>query len=160
MPRDIDLSQSERVQVFAVDDLEEVVRKNLALREHQAQIAYSIIAAMTNEFFKYLNDLALTPIIKAVRLHCAEIELAKALKKGYLKHSDKEEARKLIYQVFKAFLHSPTLNLKHLQSGIQSQSVVSAMRYVFDLQDENALNDEFKTLENTYKISQKDDDEI
>lgn len=165
VPRDIDLSQSERVQVFAVDDLEEVVRKNLALREHQAQIAYSIIAAMTNEFFKYLNDLALTPIIKAVRLqakHCAEVELAKALKKGYLKHSDKEEARKLIHQVFKAFLHSPTLNLKHLQSGIQSQSVVSAMRYVFDLQDEseNALNDEFKTLENTYKISQKDDDEI
>ena len=165
VPRDIDLSQSERVQVFAVDDLEEVVRKNLALREHQAQIAYSIIAAMTNEFFKYLNDLAITPIIKAVRLqakHCAEVELAKALKKGYLKHSDKEEARKLIHQVFKAFLHSPTLNLKHLQSGIQSQSVVSAMRYVFDLQDENenALNDEFKTLENTYKISQKDDDEI
>ena len=36
------------------------------------------------------------------------------------------------------------------------------MRYVFDLQDEseNALNDEFETLENISKISQKDDDEI
>mgnify|MGYP002519206104 FL=1 len=136
VPRDIDLSESERVRVFAVDDLEEVVRKNLALREHQAQIAYSIISAMTSEFFRYLNDLALTPIIKALRLQakeCAENELTKALKKGYLKGSNADEARKLIHQVFKAFLHSPTIKLKHLQGEVQSDTIINAMRYVFDL---------------------------
>lgn len=156
VPRDIDLDESERVRVFAVDDLEEVVRKNLALREHQAQIAYSIIAAMTSEFFRYLNDLALTPIIKAVRLQakeCAEVELAKALKKGYLKGSDKDEARKLIHQVFKAFLHSPTIKLKHLQGEVQSDSIINAMRYVFDLKGD---------LENfeSDKTDLKDIDEI
>ena len=152
VPRDIDLSESELVRVFAVDDLEEVVRKNLALREHQAQIAYSIIAAMTSEFFRYLNDLALTPIIKALRLQardCAEVELDKALKKGYLKHSDKDEAKKLIHQVFKAFLHAPTMNLRHLQNE-QSESVINAMRYIFDLQEDA----------NAYKIDTKDTNEI
>lgn len=145
VPRDIDLSESELVRVFAVDDLDEVVRQNLALREKEAQIAYSIIAAMVSEFFKYLNDLALTPIIKAVRLqakHCAEVELSKALKKGYLKHSDKDEARKLIHQVFKAFLHTPTLNLRHLNADLDGESVVNAMRYVFDLDYDLKENDE------------------
>lgn len=156
VPRDIDLSESERVRVFAVDDLEEVVRKNLALREHQAQIAYSIISAMTSEFFRYLNDLALTPIIKALRLQakeCAENELTKALKKGYLKGSNADEARKLIHQVFKAFLHSPTIKLKHLQGEVQSENIINAMRYVFDLKGD------LEDLD-TYKIDLKDIDEI
>lgn len=156
VPRDVDVSENECVKVFAVDDLEEVVRKNLALREHQAQLAYSIIATMTTQFFKYLNELALMPIIKAIRLqakHCAEIELEKALKKGYLKGSDGDEARKLIHQVFKAFLHSPTVRLKHLQGEIQSDTVINAMRYVFDLKDD--LSDL-----NKYKFDIKDIDEI
>ncbi len=156
VPRDIDLSQSEKIKVFAVDDLEEVVRKNLALREKEAGIAYSIIGSMTAEFFKHLNDLALMPIIKAIRLEakeCAEKQLEIALKKGYLKKSDALEAKKLIHQVFKAFLHKPTLNLKHLQGQIQSDTVINAMRYVFDLKSD---------LENLdkYEIYTENNDEI
>ncbi|MCX2682909.1 glutamyl-tRNA reductase [Campylobacter sp. MIT 21-1685] len=138
VPRDIDLKQNEKVKVFAVDDLQEVVRKNLDLREQEARVAYSIIGDMSVEFFKHLNDLALNPIIKAIRLQakeCAEKQLQIALRKGYLKNSDKEEARKLIHQVFKAFLHTPTSNLKDLQGTIQSDTVINAMRYVFDLKN-------------------------
>ena len=156
VPRDIDISENEHIKVFAVDDLEEVVRKNLALREHQAQIAYSIISSMTINFFKYLNDLALTPIIKAIRLQakqCAEIELEKALKKGYLKGSNTDEAKKLVHQVFKAFLHSPTIKLKHLQGEAQSDTIINSMRYVFDLKGD------LESLESD-KTDLKDIDEI
>ncbi|WP_144626793.1 glutamyl-tRNA reductase [Campylobacter coli] len=138
VPRDIDISENEKVSVFAVDDLEVVVRKNLALREQEARMAYGIIGRETAEFFRYLNDLALTPIIKAIRLQakeCANKQLQIALDKGYLKHSDEEEARKLIHQVFKAFLHTPTINLKHLQGKMQSDTVINAMRYIFDLEN-------------------------
>ncbi|HEB9313228.1 TPA: glutamyl-tRNA reductase [Campylobacter coli] len=138
VPRDIDVSENEKVSVFAVDDLEVVVRKNLALREQEARMAYGIIGRETAEFFRYLNDLALTPIIKAIRLQakeCANKQLQIALDKGYLKHSDEEEARKLIHQVFKAFLHTPTINLKHLQGKMQSDTVINAMRYIFDLEN-------------------------
>lgn len=138
MPRDIDISENEKISVFAVDDLEVVVRKNLALREQEARMAYGIIGRETAEFFRYLNDLALTPIIKAIRLQakeCANKQLQIALDKGYLKHSDEEEARKLIHQVFKAFLHTPTMNLKHLQGKMQSDTVINAMRYIFDLEN-------------------------
>ncbi|EOX1264306.1 glutamyl-tRNA reductase [Campylobacter upsaliensis] len=141
VPRDIELSENDNIKVFAVDDLEEVVRKNLALRECEASIAYGIIGAMTHEFFKILSDLALTPTIKALRLKaktCANQQLQIALSKGYLKKSDEEEARKLIHQVFKAFLHEPTLNLKHLQ-GKKSEVLIQSLNYLFNLGEHNEI---------------------
>ena len=147
VPRDVELSQSEDVEVYSVDDLEEIVKKNLLLREEQAQIAYSIVAKCTNEFFKWLRAAASTPIIKALRQSAkqvAELELAKALKKGYLKHSDAEEARKLIHQVFKAFLHAPTVNLKNLGESDDADGTVNALVEIFELQEnyEKFLNQE------------------
>nr|WP_315002909.1 glutamyl-tRNA reductase [uncultured Campylobacter sp.] len=147
VPRDVELSQSEDVEVYSVDDLEEIVKKNLLLREEQAQIAYSIVAKCTNEFFKWLKAAASTPIIKALRQSAkqvAELELAKALKKGYLKHSDAEEARKLIHQVFKAFLHAPTVNLKNLGEADNADNAVNALVEIFELQEnyEKFLNQE------------------
>nr|WP_314373163.1 glutamyl-tRNA reductase [uncultured Campylobacter sp.] len=147
VPRDVELSQSEDVEVYSVDDLEEIVKKNLLLREEQAQIAYSIVAKCTNEFFKWLRAAASTPIIKALRQSAkqvAELELAKALKKGYLKHSDAEEARKLIHQVFKAFLHAPTVNLKNLGDADNADNAVNALVEIFELQEnyEKFLNQE------------------
>ncbi len=147
VPRDVELSQSEDVEVYSVDDLEEIVKKNLLLREEQAQIAYSIVAKCTNEFFKWLRAAASTPIIKALRQSAkqvAELELAKALKKGYLKHSDAEEARKLIHQVFKAFLHAPTVNLKNLGDADDEGGTVNALVEIFELQKnyEKFLNQE------------------
>ena len=147
VPRDVELSQSEDIEVYSVDDLEEIVKKNLLLREEQAQIAYSIVAKCTNEFFKWLKAAASTPIIKALRQSAkqvAELELAKALKKGYLKHSDAEEARKLIHQVFKAFLHAPTVNLKNLGEADDADGTVNVLVEIFELQEnyEKFLNQE------------------
>ena len=147
VPRDVELTQSEDVEVYSVDDLEEIVKKNLILREEQAQIAYSIVAKCTNEFFKWLRAAASTPIIKALRQSAkqvAELELAKALKKGYLKRSDAEEARKLIHQVFKAFLHAPTVNLKNLGDADNADNAVNALVEIFELQEnyEKFLNQE------------------
>ncbi|MDO4673757.1 glutamyl-tRNA reductase [Campylobacter sp.] len=139
VPRDVLLSKTEGVEVFAVDDLKEIVQRNLALRECEAKIAYRIISAATREFFKNLSELTLTPTIKALRLlakQCADEQLARALAKGYLKKSDEEEARRLIHQVFKAFLHGPTLRLKNLQNN--AQNFTQSLEYLFGLnQGEN-----------------------
>lgn len=139
VPRDVLLSPHQNIELFAVDDLKEIVQRNLALRENEAKIAYRIISASTQEFFKILSDLTLTPTIKALRLRakqCASKQLQIALSKGYLKKSDEEEARKLIHQVFKAFLHEPTIRLKNLQSN--AQNFTQSLEYLFGLnQGEN-----------------------
>lgn len=137
VPRDIDITCDDLSEVYAVDDLEEIVRKNLLLREEQAQIAYSIVGRETTKFYKDLKTLSSTPIIKALRNSAkkvAETELKKAIKRGYLRHSDIDEARKLIHQVFKAFLHTPTVNLKNLDENAQND--INAISEIFGIEED------------------------
>lgn len=136
VPRDINVTESNSIKVYGVDDLEEIVKANLALREEQAQIAYSIVGKSTNDFFKMLKILTTTPVIKALRQNAkeiAEFEIKKAINKGYLKHSDEDEARKLIHQVFKAYLHTPTINLKKLEDG--DSDILNSILNVFEIKD-------------------------
>ena len=149
VPRDIAITESENIKIYAVDDLQEIVNKNLALREEQAQIAYGIVGRNTAAFFQMLRELAVTPLIKGIReqaKECAERELAKALKKGYLKHSDKEEAYRLIHQVFRAFLHAPTINLKSLAGAVGSEAQLRAIGEIFNIAEQTPQeeNNEFE----------------
>lgn len=115
VPRDINISSNSMNLVFAVDDLDSIVKRNLSLREEEASKAYLIVSDDINKFFDNLKQNQTIPAIKAIRKSAkdvCEIELAKAIKKGYLKNSDLNEARKFLNQVFKAFLHTPTINLK------------------------------------------------
>lgn len=136
VPRDIELSPSSSLHVYAVDDLQEIVMKNMALREEQAQIAYKTVREETMEFYKWLQDLEIEPIIKEIRLkakHCAKSEIQKALKKGYIKNSSLDEVEKIVHQVFKSFLHSPTINLKHISDRPEGDAIMQAIQYVFDI---------------------------
>ena len=155
VPRDIEISENELIKVYSVDDLQEIVKINLSLREEQAQIAYAIIGKQTQEFFAWLRKISSIPVIKALRFRAkeiAEMELKKAVKKGYLRHSDLDESRKLIHQIFKAFLHTPTLNLKEFSDQEEFDLQVSSVLAIFDLKDKF---DEFsKNLEYTEKNSE------
>ncbi|WP_086245300.1 glutamyl-tRNA reductase [Campylobacter devanensis] len=142
VPRDIDLSYSDNISVYAVDDLESIVKSNIMLREEQASTAYAIVGAMTSEFFKWRSSQNSTPAIKALRFkakNIAELEIEKAIKKGYIKRCDENEARKLVHQVFKAFLHTPTMRLKDKNSD----EILGALEYLFDIKiDKTELKEE------------------
>ncbi|WP_086304056.1 glutamyl-tRNA reductase [Campylobacter devanensis] len=142
VPRDIDLSYSDNISVYAVDDLESIVKSNIMLREEQASTAYAIVGAMTSEFFKWRSSQNSTPAIKALRFkakNIAELEIEKAIKKGYIKRCDENEVRKLVHQVFKAFLHTPTMRLKDKNSD----EILGALEYLFDIKiDKTELKEE------------------
>lgn len=139
VPRDILLKENSLIRLYAVDDLDEIVKTNLALREEQASKAYSIVGKFTNSFFKWLLVQNSTPAIKALRGLAREIsttELEKAIKKGYIKNSDKDEAKRLIHQVFKAFLHTPTIRLKENNNP----NLIKNLEYLFEIKIENDEN--------------------
>lgn len=158
VPRDIEISESVKIKVYSVDDLQEIVKINMALREEQAQIAYAIVGRDTNEFFKKLKILAATPIIKSLRKRArdfADRELEKAIKRGYLKRSDLDESRKLIHQVFKSFLHTPTVNLKELSFEDDGDNIIRAIEQVFDIEvddEDERYNFDIENLENIDEI--------
>ncbi len=140
VPRDIELNSSEHIHVYAVDDLQEIVMKNMALRQEQAIMAYRIIREETNEFYSWLQSLAIEPIIKELRLKvkkCIDEQLKKALKKGYIKNSDPEEVEKIINQVFNVFLHKPTANIRDMSKLPQCDTLVQAISYFFDINEEH-----------------------
>ena len=51
-----------------------------------------------------------------------------------MRHSDIDEARKLIHQVFKAFLHTPTVNLKNLDENAQND--INAISEIFGIEED------------------------
>ena len=115
VPRNVDIKNTSNIDIYAVDDLDEIVKSNIAFRQDEAKAAFGIVNESVKAFFKALGEQNSAPLIRALRAHAKNIceeQLEKAIKHGYLKSSDLNEARKLLHQVFKAFLHRPSVRLK------------------------------------------------
>jgi glutamyl-tRNA reductase len=141
IPRDIEAIEMENLHIYAVDDLKEVVSKNIAQRERQAKIAYSIISKSTMEFFKWLQTLCIDPIIKEMRMRaqsCSLHEINRAIKKGYIDESQKKEIMKIIHHAFNGFLHTPTIRLKEVAEKPEADVIVQAVQYIFDINEDQA----------------------
>lgn len=135
VPRDIELDNSNLIEVYSVDSLNEIVKKNMQFKDEEAKIAFSVVAKMVNEFYKDLSVIQVTPIIKAMRFRAQDIinkELNIAIKKGYLKNSDNEEALKFAKQVMRSYLHDITIRLKNIDEvGLETES----LNYIFDVKE-------------------------
>jgi len=141
IPRDIENIQMNNISIYAVDDLKEVVDKNIAQREKQAKIAYSIISKSTMEFFKWLQTLCIDPIIKEMRYKaesCSKHELKRAIKKGYIDESQEKEVMKIIHLAFNGFLHTPTIKLKEVAEKPEADVIVQSVQYIFDINEDQA----------------------
>ncbi len=139
VPRDIDVKEHANLHVFAVDDLEEIVNKNMSLREEQAKVAYSIVGRSTMEFFKFLKSMCVEPIIKEIRDHakaCSMQEIEKAIKKGYIPAELQGEIEKVVHYSFNAFLHNATKNLKDVAEKPEADTVVQAVQYIFNINED------------------------
>jgi len=148
VPRDIEDFDMDRVSIYAVDDLEEIVVKNLAGREDEARIAFKIVSNSTMDFFKWLQTLSIDPIIKELRdkaRECSKKEIDRAVKKGYIPAEHKESLEKILHSAFNAFLHTPTKNLKSFAEEPESDTIVQSIQKIFDMDE-----DQVKRI-NTYK---------
>ena len=141
IPRDIEDIDIKKLNIYAVDDLKEVVSKNIAQREEQAKVAYSIISKSTLEFFKWLQTLCIDPIIKEMRKKaesCSKHELQRAIKKGYVDQSQEKEIMKIIHLAFNGFLHTPTIKLKQVAEKPEADVIVQSVQYIFDINEDQA----------------------
>ncbi len=141
VPRDIEELLMKNLHIFAVDDLKEIVTKNLAQREEEAKTAYSIVGKATIEFFKWLQTLSVDPIIKEMRekaKECSLRELNRAVKKGYIDEAYSDEVMSILHHAFNAFLHTPTKNLKAVAEKAEADTIVQAVQYIFDINEESS----------------------
>ena len=143
VPRDIEEIELEGIHYYSVDDLKEIVNKNMAFREEQARNAYKIVGRYTNEFFKWLQTLEIEPIIKEIRAQAKEAamnELRKAIKKGYVPKEYEKSLEKLLHNAFNRFLHNPTKQLKAIAEEPRADTIVEAIKFFFDIEEDVGLN--------------------
>jgi glutamyl-tRNA reductase len=148
VPRDIVACERDDVDVYAVDDLQEIMNKNLELREKNAKKAQDIVLEFVDEFFKWLQTLSVDPMIKEIRelaRSCSQKELSRAVKKGYIPKEYEKSVEKILHQAFNNFLHEPTIKLKNISELPESDTIVQSIQLFFN------LNSNQRKALNTYK---------
>ena len=147
VPRDIDYLEDKSVKVFAVDDLQDIVNKNLALREEQARIAYGIVGRFTQEFFAWLQSLNIEPLIKAIRESAKDAalkELKKGITKGFLPKEYEKNIEKTLHNAFNTFLHTPTIGLKNIANTSKGDGIIEAAKYLFLGEEDSKMLEQYK----------------
>ncbi len=144
LPRDIEEMDFSGLDIYSVDDLQDIVNENMSLRATQAKTAYSIVNKMSEEFFQWLKSLEVEPVIKHMYLRSDEIidkKIKSAIKKSFIKEEDKENIKKLCQTVITEYLHQPSKRLKNVSKDMQCDVIAGAVLSIFELNsDSNMLN--------------------
>jgi len=133
IPRDIADCEMSGLSINRIDDLKGIVSENLALREDEAKLCYSIVGRYTVEFFEWLQSLSIEPFIKDIytkAMECADAETKRVMEKGYIPSEYEKQARKMNEQVLKRFLHDVTKRMRETAHGLDSDALKEAMKYL------------------------------
>ena len=131
LPRDINYHKGERINLYVIDDLKNIVDDNIAFRENGARTAHGIIGRSTVEFFDLLDTLDVEPIIKEMyerAFESAKVESARVISNGYIPKEYEAEVYKMSEQVLKRFLHNITVKMRNKSKDSKSDTVAGAIQ--------------------------------
>ncbi len=146
IPRDIEISERDDIDIFVVDDIKNIVDANRAEREQYVRQAHGIVGRSVVEFFEWLDALNVEPLIKEIYLKANEavdIEMQRALKKGFIPKECEYEANKMAQQAMKRFLHDMTKKMREASHEAKSDTVTGAMQYIINDANDN-IPDQYK----------------
>ncbi|KAB7885591.1 glutamyl-tRNA reductase [Poseidonibacter ostreae] len=134
VPRDIDDIDKSGLNIYSVDDLQDIVNENMSLRAEQAKTAYSIVSKMSLEFYDWLKSLDIEPVVKTLYTKADDViekKVQHAIKKGFIKQEDEENIRKLCQTVITEYLHAPSKKLKSISKNMECDIVVGTIQNMF-----------------------------
>ena len=152
IPRDIEDMSMEKLMLFRIDDLRTISQSNHALREEQAVRATQIVKNYKDEFYTWLRALSVEPVIKEMRVQVSEaidLEMNRAIKKGFVPAKEEENMRKMAEQMFKRFLHVPTQKLREASSQKESATSIESVKQMFSISTEEIDLKQYKTEQHT-----------
>ncbi|MEK6659680.1 MAG: glutamyl-tRNA reductase, partial [Campylobacterota bacterium] len=98
LPRDINYHKGEKINLYVIDDLKNIVDENMSLREDGARKAHGIIGRSTVEFFEWLDTLNIEPMIKEIyqkAYEAAKTESDRVIKNGYIPKEYEAQVHKM-----------------------------------------------------------------
>jgi len=136
IPRDIEDITECDIQIYRIDDLQQISQNNHALRQEQAIRAEEIVKRYKDEFFVWLRALSVEPVIKQMRLDIqavVESEVDRAIKKGFIPQEYRDNIAYLVNQSFDKYLHKPTKRLREISKSSDGGSMIDAIKEIFDI---------------------------
>jgi glutamyl-tRNA reductase len=121
VPRDAEarIADLDGVYLYDIDDLDKVVKANLAERQKSAAQAAKIVEHEAGQFEHWLRTQGVVPTIRALRARFAEIgdaEVAKALdqlsRRDHTRDQQRELVQRVVQLVINKLLHTPTTVLR------------------------------------------------
>ena len=147
VPRDIDDINRSGLNIYSVDDLQDIVNENMSLRAEQAKTAYGIVGKMSLEFYDWLKSLDIEPVVKDLYIKGETVidkKMKNAIKKGFIRAEDEENIRKLCQTVLTEYLHFPSTQLKDISKNMECDIVVGTIQSMFGLDEESDSNNKYK----------------
>jgi glutamyl-tRNA reductase len=140
VPRDVEpeAAQLDDVFLYSVDDLANIVKDNLTIREDAVREAEAMIADQVRSFLNWLDGRSVVPMIAAMhghhdQLRASELERARRLLSGGM--PPEQVLDQLARGLTNKFLHAPTQALS--QAGEAERAELLAMLHrVYQLPDE------------------------
>ena len=141
VPRDAepDIGKLDGVYLFDIDDLDNVVKENIAERTKAAEHATKIVEHEAGQFEHWLRSQGVVPTIRALREKFAQVadaEVQKALdqlaRKDMTRDQQRELVQRLIQLVVNKLLHQPTTVLRSADP-VEAASLANAVCELFGL---------------------------
>lgn len=142
VPRDInpEVGSIAGIELFDIDDLQQVVDQNLAERKKLAAVAENIISQELQDFLKWLSSLFVIPTIVALKEKANQIknaELSRALNRlGPINDREKKVLNSMANSIINQLLHDPIINLKEYASTHQGHLYAEVLQNLFNLEIE------------------------
>lgn len=133
VPRDIDEKSGdvEAVYSYSVDDLQNIIQRNLAQRQQAAEQAAEIVDEECKAFFEWLKQQQSSDLIKRYRQDAEALRqelLAKAIQDLTLGRNSEKVLHDLSYKLTNHLLHAPTQALQEMAKKGNSQGLQSFSR--------------------------------
>jgi glutamyl-tRNA reductase len=144
VPRDIDCNAAEwGISLYYVDDLQEIVSENIALREDEAKVSYVIVRRHVAQFFEWLKTLSIEPLIKSLYLRAgeaADAEASRVIRNGYIPGEYEPAVRKAALQTLKRFLHPFAERMRDGSDPLKVDALIEAMNFLMDTEEGSDLS--------------------
>lgn len=149
LPRDVDpqVATLPGIHVYNLDDVQAAVDEGVRLRAQETAQVKAIIAEETDAFERWLRSLSVVDTISDLRRQAEQVrqqELARAMRQLAPTLSEREAniIQDLTSRITAKLLHTPTLRLKDAAAAGQGHVYSSALRYLFDLEDNDEAYNE------------------
>jgi glutamyl-tRNA reductase len=139
VPRDIEPECREiaGVSLHDIDDVQQIVERNMSGREAEARRAEPILAAELDRFERWLGSLEVVPTIASLRERADEV-VRRVLAENEdrwedLSEADRERLVAMSRAIVSRLLHEPTVRMKRSAGSDDAYLYVSALRELFGL---------------------------